>query len=216
MRAVKPFFNVKLKERMEIIPQVITQQHISKGVSYETYKNTIDELLSNNKTTGEDHSESMLDYTKLNVQRMNKWDKIFKPNEKLVRLVKAIDKPTYWIVLTEAWCGDAAQNLPIIAGLASLNLNISLKLLLRDENPDVMDAYLTNGGRSIPKLIVADENLTVMNTWGPRPQPVQDILMEMKDKGDFSYDEFGIEAHTWYAKDRTMTLQKELIELLSK
>lgn len=200
---------------MEIIPQVITQEHINKGMSYEDYRSLIDQLLLENKTTGENHSETMLNYTILNVQRMSKWDKIFKPEEKLIELIEAIDKPVYWVVLTEAWCGDAAQNLPIIAKLASMNPNISLKLLLRDGNMEVMDAYLTNGGRSIPKFIILNEELEAKNTWGPRPEPAQKIMMEMKAGGDFSYEAFGIATHTWYAKDRTKTLQQELIALLS-
>lgn len=200
---------------MEITQSVITQEHIKNGMSYEAYRLLIDQLLSENKTTGDNHSESMLDYAKLNMQRMNKWDKIFKPSDELVEMIKSISKPVYWVVLTEGWCGDAAQNLPVIAKLASMNSNIKLSLLLRDENLDVMDAYLTNGGRSIPKMIMLDENLNKLGQWGPRPQPVQDILMDLKAKGgEFSYDEFGVAAHTWYAKDRTKTLQQELLELL--
>jgi len=200
---------------METIQSAITQEHIKNGMSYEAYRLLIDQLLEENKTTGDNHSESMLDYAKLNMQRMNKWDKIFKPSDELVNAVKLIDKPIHWLVLTEGWCGDAAQNLPIIAKMASLNSNITLSLLLRDENLEVMDAYLTNGGRSIPKLIMLDENLNELGQWGPRPQPVQDIMTRMKAEGDFSYEEFNLLGHTWYAKDRTKTLQKELITLLA-
>ena len=200
---------------MKITQSTITQEHIKNGMSYEAYRLLIDQLLSENKTTGDNHSESMVDYAKLNMQRMNKWDKIFKPSDELVEVIKSINKPVYWVVLTEGWCGDAAQNLPVIAKLASMNSNITLSLLLRDENLDVMDAYLTNGGQSIPKLIMIDEHLNELGQWGSRPQPVQDILMDLKAKGGaFSYDEFGVAAHTWYAKDRTKTLQQELLELL--
>jgi len=200
---------------METTQRVITHDHIAKGITYEAYRKLTNKLLSENKTTGEDHSESLLEYTKLNTQRMNKWDKIFKPSAELIDAMKSIDKPIYWVVLTEAWCGDAAQNLPIIAEAASHGSNITLRLLLRDENLDVMDAYLTNGGRSIPKLIVLDENLNEIGQWGPRPQPVQQILEKMKANGEFDYAEFGISAHTWYAKDRAKTLQQELIKLLN-
>lgn len=200
---------------METIQGVITQEHIERGMDYITYRSLINQLLNERKTTGENHSESLLDYTRLNVQRMNKWDKIFKPKDQLVKVVESIDEPVNWVVLTEAWCGDAAQNLPTIAKLASMNPNISLKLLLRDENIEVMDAYRTSGGMSIPKLIMLDHEYKELGQWGPRPEPVQQILKEMKASGTFSYDEFGIIAHTWYAKDRTKTLQRELLNLLS-
>jgi ADP-heptose:LPS heptosyltransferase len=201
---------------MELRVQTITAAHIEKGISYESYRALIEKLQQQNMTTGDNHSESLLNYTKLNSQRMSKWDKIFKPNEELVEMLTSIKVPTNWVVLTEAWCGDAAQNLPIIAKLASLNPNISLKLLLRDENMEVMDAYLTNGGRSIPKLIMLDNDLNEIGQWGPRPKPVQDIMMDMKSKGALSYDDFGVAAHTWYAKDRSKTLQEELIVLLAR
>jgi len=200
---------------METLQGVITEDIIKNGMGYEAYRALIDQLLSENKTTGENHSESMLNYAKLNIQRMNKWDKIFKPNDQLVDLVKSIDKPVHWVVLTEGWCGDAAQNLPVIAKMASMNPKITLTLLLRDENLEVMDAYLTNGGRSIPKLIMLDENLNELGQWGPRPQPVQDIMTKMKAEGNFSYEGFNLLGHTWYAKDRTKTLQQELLGLLS-
>lgn len=200
---------------METILGVITQEHLNSGLSYDAYRLHINQLLKDNKTTGQNHSENLIGYTKLNVQRMNKWDKILTLNDDLVEQVKSIDQPVYWVVLTEAWCGDAAQNLPVIAKLASLNPYISLKLMLRDENEEVMNVYLTNGGRSIPKLIMLDQQFKELGQWGPRPEPVQQILGEMKANRDFSYDDFGIVAHTWYAKDRTMTLQQELLGLLS-
>jgi hypothetical protein len=200
---------------MEEILNTITHEHIKNGMSYDAYRLLIDQLFEKNKTTGSNHSEAMLNYAKLNMQRMNKWDKIAKPSEELVALIMSIDKPMYWVVLTEGWCGDAAQNLPLIAKLASMNSNITLSLLLRDENLEVMDAYLTNGGRSIPKMIVLDDQLNELGQWGPRPQPVHDILMEMKASPDgFSYAEFNVISHTWYAKDRTKTLQQELLTLL--
>ena len=133
---------------------VITQNHIDKGLSYSTYRALIDEKFEEGKTTGTNHSESMLNYTKLNIQRMNKWEKVTKLSDETIALAEKIDKPQHWILLTEGWCGDAAQCLPLIEKVASLNENITLKMLLRDENPEVMDEYLTDGGRSIPKLII--------------------------------------------------------------
>jgi hypothetical protein len=199
---------------METLQQVITQEHIQKGYSYEAYRAIVDSLLKENKSTGPNQSESLLNYTKLNVQRMNKWDKIIKLDEELIAIARSINTPIHWVVLTEGWCGDAAQNLPVIAKVAALNPHIKLTLLLRDENPEVMEAYLTKGGKSIPKLIMLNEDLEPLKTWGPRPGIVQNMLFEMKSESNYSYDTFAVAAHTWYAKDKGKTLQQELKALL--
>ena len=198
-----------------IAQTVITKAHLDKAMSYEEYTRLTEQLLSENKTTGTDHSEKMLGYTRLNMQRMKKWDKIAEVDEALRDKILAIDKTQYWVVLVEAWCGDVAQNLPIIQKIAALNPSIELRLLLRDENPEVMDQYLTNGGKAIPKMVILDgETLEELNTWGPRPMPVQEMLQEFKS-GQITYEAFAEKAHAWYAKDRTHTVQKEFLALLS-
>src|SRR5690606_26509598 len=120
------------------------------------YRELIDKLRSQNKTTGEDHSEDMLNYTDLNISRMNKWDKRFELSADVLALLKNTNRKEAWVVLTEAWCGDAAHAIPVMAKMAAASPNIDLHLVLRDENLDLMDQYLTNGGRSIPKLIRVD------------------------------------------------------------
>ena len=198
-----------------IAQTVITKAHLDKAMSYDAYTRLTEKLLSENKTTGTDHSDKMLGYTKLNMQRMKKWDKIATVDDALREKVLAIDKAQYWVVLVEAWCGDVAQNLPIIGKIADLNPLIELKLLLRDENPEVIEQYLTNGGKSIPKMIILDkQTLEELNTWGPRPMPVQELLQEFKS-GKITYEAFAEKAHAWYAKDRTHTVQKEFLALLS-
>ncbi len=185
------------------------------ALTYKEYRELITRLLAVQKTTGDNHSEKMLEYTELNVQRMNKWDKITKITPELESAIKKIHSKQKWLVITEAWCGDAAQNIPILNKITELNDLIDLRLILRDENLDVMDAYLTDGGRSIPKLVIMDNDLNELGQWGPRPKPVQDILREMKS-GKLTYDEFAIQAHTWYGKDRTSTLQREMLDLLQR
>jgi len=102
--------------------------------------------------------------------------------------------------------------LPIIAKMADISSHISLKILLRDENLDIMDAFLTNGGRSIPKLICLDANtLELKWDWGPRPAPAQDLLRIHKTKPDESHEDFVKQVQLWYAKDKSRTLQKELL-----
>ncbi len=186
------------------------------AISYSEYRQLIEGLLKQKKTTGEDHSEKLIEYTQLNVQRMTKWDKISTVNNELKLAIEKITKKQNWLIITEAWCGDAAQNIPVINKMAELNKNIELRFVLRDENLDIMDNYLTNGGRSIPKLIILDESLNELDTWGPRPAPVQKLLAEFKRNPEASYEDFAIVVHTWYAKDRNTTIQKEFLNLLRR
>lgn len=186
-------------------------------MSYGDYKTIIEQLLEKGSTTGVDNSETMLEFTRLNVKRMKRWEKTARINDDLMARVNRISSKQHWVVLSEGWCGDAAQNIPLIHKLAEQNDLVDFRILLRDKNLDLMDQYLTNGGRSIPKLIVVNaENGLELGTWGPRPKPMQDLLHDLKKQPDFSYEQFSIQSHTWYARDKTQTLQKELTALLDR
>jgi len=183
-------------------------------MTYEAYRSLIDELLRENKTTGSNQSEGMLNYTKMNVQRMNRIDKHWGLEQSTLDLLHTIHKPMLWLVLTEAWCGDAAQNLPIIQKMAEVSEHIQLRMLLRDEHPALMDQFLTNGTRSIPKLIVVNPHtLEVISSWGPRPEPAHQMVKDMKAQG-ISHDEYAEAVHKWYAQDKGITLQAEFRELI--
>ncbi|MEJ8756263.1 thioredoxin family protein [Pontibacter sp. H259] len=196
--------------------QVITKAHLAQALSYNEYVNLTENLLSENKTTGTNHATDLVEYTRMNLHRMRRGEKTVELTEELLNALQTIDRTMVWVVLTEAWCGDAAQNLPGIVKIAEASPLIDVKLLLRDEHIDVMDAYLTNGGRSIPKLIALDaETLQELGTWGPRPEPAQELVMEAKaQKLDFK--EMAEKLHGWYGKDRSRTLQQEFIPLLKE
>ena len=194
----------------------LTEKKLEKALSYSEYRDLIDSLLEQNKTTGNNHSEKMLEYSRLNVHRMSRIDRTTKLTTETVQTLKNLERDLIWLVLTEAWCGDAAQNLPIIAKMADISSHISLKILLRDENPDIMDAFLTNGGRAIPKLVCMDANtLKILWDWGPRPAPAQDLLRIHKTKPEESHEDFVKQVQLWYAKDKSRTLQLELVKLLN-
>jgi hypothetical protein len=193
---------------------VITSGHLQKAITYVQYREMIDKLLAENKTTGNDHSEAMVAYTRMNLHRMRRVEKTVL-GDKMVQVMLSVQTPMTWVVLTEAWCGDAAQSLPAIVKIADASPLVEVKLLLRDENLDVMDAYLTNGGRSIPKLIaLKTDTMEVLGTWGPRPEPAHKLYLEMKEQ-NLPFNEFAEKLHGWYAKDKSRTLQQELIALIN-
>lgn len=193
----------------------IIEAALKNAMDYKTYRELIDGLMEEEKTTGDNHSEAMLHYTKMNVQRMSKWDKHFHPSEEALEAVGSLNKEI-WLVITEAWCGDAAHNVPVLNALAEKSENIELKLVLRDENLELMDQYLTNGGRSIPKLIRLDkESLEVLDTWGPRPKTNQDLVTQAKADGR-DYQDYVKDVQIWYARDRGQSMQKEILESVSQ
>ena len=185
------------------------------SMNYAEYRELIDRLRVENKTTGDNHSEAMLNYTDLNIARMNKWDKRFELEDDVKSLLHGIDRKEIWLVLTEAWCGDAAHAVPVMAKMADINSNIDLRLVLRDENLELMDQYLTNGGRSIPKLIRFDaETGEELSTWGPRPKEVQDLFNRMKEEG-LEKSEMNKSLQLWYARNYGKAIEKELSEMLA-
>ncbi len=153
------------------------------------------------------------DYRKLNLARVSRLEKVYKPTEDALNLFVKIHSPQIWLVITEDWCGDSAQTLPVIAALARLNDNIDLKILQRDANPEIMNLYLTLGKRSIPKLVVFDDELNEIFQWGPRPHSVKSLAEELHKKG-LEKQEITKQIHLWYAKDGGYSTEREIIELL--
>ena len=155
------------------------------------------------------------DIIKLNIQRMTRIDKSYEPGINILEEIEKIEDHQLWMVITENWCGDSAQNLPYIAKIASLNKNINLRIVLRDSNIDIMDNFLTNGTRSIPKLVAFDEEANELFRWGSRPKAAQELVTELKAQG-FDKKYFHEKLHSWYAKNKGTDLEAELYYLIKK
>lgn len=191
------------------------KNNISKINKSLTYSEFVDEFTKqadvSDINTLNDYDKRFYDYRKLNFQRSNRVEKTFEPTEETKEIFSKISKPIKWIVITESWCGDSSQNLPVIAKLAVLNSNIDFKIVLRDSNLEFMDLYLTNYGRSVPKLIAFDENNNELFQWGPRPAEAQKLFTELKRNG-VEVSEIHKEIQLWYGKNRGKEVDKEIIE----
>ncbi len=185
-------------------------------MSYAEYIKLIDDLLLDGKTTGENQSEAMFNYGKLNRQRMHRLEKTVLLNESLREKLQNNKRKMIWLIITEGWCGDAAQNIPIIEKIAAESPFIETRYILRDENLELMDAYLTNNARSIPKLIALDaETLQEIGTWGPRPQIAMDYFYEMRAQ-NLEKPQMMENLQRWYNADKNQTIQDEFEFLLSE
>ena len=187
----------------------------NEGLTYSNYRELVDNLLVAGKTTGPDDSDAMLHYTKMNVQRMNRVDKTASLTDELTSTIDQLKTNYKFLVITEGWCGDAAQIVPVFNKIATASLGkIDLKFVLRDKNLPLIDAHLTNGGRAIPVLIILNESADeVLATWGPRPQVLQELLTEWR-KETTEMPILAEKLHGWYAKDKTLSTQAVLNTVL--
>lgn len=193
----------------------IIKNSLDKSLSYPDYITLVKDLAENNSTTGNEKTESLVEYTKLNDRRLKRWGKTLKIDQNTHERLEKFDKKITWLVLTESWCGDAAHVMPVMQKMADLNSKINIKVVLRDENEDLMNAFLTNGGKAIPKVIMLDdESGVVLNSYGPRPSAAEQLVSNYKAEHGKLTPEFKEDLQRWYNKDKGQTAVKDLMSLL--
>lgn len=194
----------------------IIEKSLETAHSYEEYKALVLELMKQGKSTGPVQNETRSNFTKINNQRMKRLDKQTRLSEEAVSLTGKVNKDFTWLVLTESWCGDAAQTLPVINKFSEVSDKIDLKVVLRDENDELMNQFLTDGNKSIPKLIVIEnESKKVVSSWGPRSEKATRMIQDYKEKHGKVDDQIKKDLQVWYNKDKGKQIEKEIISLLS-
>jgi hypothetical protein len=197
--------------------QLIDRQVIEEAFTYDEYRSMIKELLEQGKTTGPNQDEAYVNYTKLNDKRMDRLDKTVTLLDELKEELQNLDRDWIWLVLTEAWCGDAAQNVPVMKAMADQSENIEMKLILRDQHLDIMEEFLTNGSKSIPKLICLDaDSLDVLGSWGPRPEPAQQMVLDWKENPEEDFQALAERLQKWYNKDENETMEQEFLDVMEE
>ncbi len=194
----------------------LIKDSISKGIPYREYADLIQRYAQAGKTTGNEQTDEHKAFTKLNASRMRRLDKnVVLSNEVVIALLE-IPKQT-WLVISESWCGDAAQTLPVLNKIAEAAPWIDLKVVLRDENPELMDAFLTKGARAIPKLIIIDvaNNYAVSQTWGARSKKATKLVEEYKKAFGQIDEQFKKDLQIWYNKDKGAAIIEDILEIIS-
>lgn len=191
----------------------IIERSLENSYNYQEFKDLTSSLIAEGKSTGHEQSEALTNYSLLNDKRMKRLDKTIKISEETIAEIKEIKEPQTWLVITESWCGDAAQNIPVIHKIAKTNPLINFKLVLRDDNEDLMNQFLTNGGKAIPKLIALDNQKNVINTWGPRPTIATKMVVDYKAKNGSLDADFKKELQVWYNKDKGLSVQDDFVKL---
>lgn len=185
----------------------------TKAISYAEYQTLHAQWVQEESSSaGADHPD-MAHYTKLNLQRMHRLEKTFVPSLPWSDIFTAVDQPADWLVLTETWCGDAAQNIPLLEKVIEGQPHIRTMYLWRDQNLELMDAFLTRGGRSIPKVIFTDrETGKVRGSWGPRPAAADAVFMELKAKHGTDYTPIVTAMQQWYNQDKGVSFENDFRE----
>ena len=191
-------------------------QSLPNAFSYKDYRELVAKLASEKATTGIEQKESLINYTILNDRRMARWDKTLKVSSEDAERIKNISHKVLWLVLTESWCGDASPALPVMNKIALMTDSIELKIILRDEHPELMERYLTKGAMSIPKLISFRINSgEILGAWGPRPSIATKLASDYKKEHGLLTPEFKQELQVWYNKDKGQNIIQDLLELLA-
>ncbi len=183
--------------------------------SYSEYRKLVSDLLLEGKSTGNEQSEDLKHYSELNETRMNRLDKTMKITEENSLKLKNLNSEYIWLVISEGWCGDAAQLLPIMNRMAVDSGKIELKIVLRDENDELMKLFLTNKNKSIPIVIIVDkETGSVLGKWGPRPKGATDLITDYKKEFGVIDETAKTNLQLWYLHDKGISTQNELINLM--
>jgi len=187
-------------------------QIANQGMEFAEYLNVLQRQLDEGNP-----EDKLLDYVFLNEKRMRRIIKKYEPADYIAKLVMEMNQPVTWLAITEGWCGDAAHALPVFHKLSNLSFKPRLKIVFRDENPELMDRFLTNGSRAIPKVIaINNQNGEVITEWGPRPNKAQNIVEEYKNGKSIyrNYNELSKALQLWYHRDRYLNFENEIIEFI--
>ncbi len=184
------------------------QSYFLNGIGYSQYRQ------ESGQSIDEQTDEKMKEYIHLNDHRMNRLDKNYVPGEEILAALKALPGKINWLVISEHWCGDAAQNVPVLHKIAEASEGkIEFRIVYRDKNLTLMDAHLTGTSRSIPKLIQLNEEFEVVAEWGPRPATAQELVVSLRSNPE-TRDGYANELHKWYAFNRSQDLEIEILKLL--
>ena len=193
-----------------IIIKSLSQSH-----SYVDYRNHIKDLLKEGKSSGNEQSEALTHYSELNEARMNRLEKTVKISTEIIQKLNQLNGDYIWLVISEGWCGDAAQIIPVIYKMAELSERIDLKIVFRDENEDLMNLFLSNGTKSIPKLLILDKStLEVLGHFGPRPMGAKQLILDYKAKYGIVDETAKTNLQLWYLHDKGLSIQKEILDLI--
>lgn len=195
--------------------KTLIEASLKNSLGYSEYRARLEELLEKGLSSGNEQSEDLLKYSQLNEVRMNRLEKTLAVPEPIQNQLEKLTRNYLWLVLAEGWCGDAAQLVPIMQKMGEAAPNIDFRIVFRDENEGLMQEFLTNGARSIPKLIISDARThEVLAAWGPRPEGAARLIKEFKAKFGVVNEIAKTELQKWYLYDKGISTMEEIMKIM--
>jgi hypothetical protein len=183
--------------------------------TYAEFRAFVGLLAAEHRTTGADQNPAFVRFTHQNQAHL---DRSFAEPllPALVEKLQNLLLPERWLVLGEAWCGDTAHTLPVLAHLAEQSAGkIELHVVLRSDHPELMAAHQTNGKNSIPKLIRRDAATGAdLGDWGPRPAEAQVLAHDLHADKSLHVNQIVKAMNAWYEAGQGLPMQQELLALL--
>jgi hypothetical protein len=193
----------------------LVQLALKDSVSYTAYRAQIQQHIQQAKSKPDAAADPMLAYTELNEVRMRRLDKTLYAHDAL-SWPNSTFRPIA-LCITEGWCGDAAQQIPVLALLEKHTQAFDLRLVARDAHLGLMDQFLTQGNRAIPMVLwLHPVTFEVLSTYGPRPQTLQNWVQQYKIEHGIVDEAAKIYLQQWYTQDKGIHIQQELAESLQK
>ena len=197
--------------------QKIISESLENSFTYNEYRSLVTNLLKDGKSTGNEQSEALTHYSSLNEVRMNRLDKTLQMLPETIGNLSKLQNEIIGLVITEGWCGDAAQIVPMFNKMEQANTQLKFRYVLRDENEALMDQFLTNGSKSIPKLILIDaKSSEIVGVWGPRPQGALNLILDYKATHGKIDETAKTNLQKWYLQDKGISIQREIMEMLAQ
>jgi hypothetical protein len=202
---------IRKSNRKEPTLEGLLTKALSRSVSYREYRTEMTRQAIAGETSGALQSDSLIAYTLLNDRRMRRWEKTYRLPDSVRLELENVEGELIWLVLSESWCGDAAPLLPVLRAFEEACPGLRLHLADRDDHPELMARFKTDGALSIPKLLVLDPDGTnVLASWGPRPTAPMEMARAYKAEYGKLSPEFREALQRWYNKDKGRAITEEL------
>jgi len=209
------YMSVFLFSFMSTTTPVLTAAQLVAGLPYPAYRQHIAEVMATPQP--DEQLAKMLPYYQTAVDRRDQLAPTVVLLPELQAALSQLNGHYSWAIITEGWCGDASHTVPIIEAVAAASGgHLATRYFLRDAHPDLIDRYLTNGGRAIPiAVLLHADTLAEAGVWGPRPAPLQALYLDLKAR-ETPFKEVINTVNNWYDHDATRTTQQELLALVQQ
>jgi hypothetical protein len=189
------------------------EHYWQQGLSFPAYMQRMQDIIHQQKTLDNPPVVDKFQYYILNQQRSQRLLKTYAVPTQLSEQLKKTS-PQHWLIITEYWCGDSAQNLPPLFRMSECSEGrINMRLVFRDTNPQLIDAFATEGAKSIPKVLMLSKDFKLKQIWGPRPAEAQALVKSLR-ADPATRDFYADRLHLWYAQNKCHMLEQEIANLL--